>query len=337
MFFHHPAATTVLTIALACSNTALAGTAVHSGGSAVAVEPVVENKGVFDLSIQAGIETLSGDNTMQIGFPVQWVDGTSQAGPFPVSELVFPLESLYATFGLQADIQDRFIGDFSLSTNITEPDDHLTDRDWITVSNPNLLDIYSESEISSFDALLWSMDLSYKVLRTTKGWMAAGMGYQYQDFSYQARLLRQWSPSGLSGVDAVGDGRTAIDYSLTYSIPYFLVQGEVDLSPDFSFSGRLSFSPWVNAEDTDQHLLRGKENSGDLDGTSWTISLAGQYNVTDHWFSKAGFQYTGIQVDGDASASFYGQYNHTVTEAIDSSQSTFFLTAGYTFGPTGQQ
>ncbi len=95
----------------------------------------------------------------------------------------------------------------------------MKDSDWII---PGSLDIFSESEISDFDALIWDIDVEWVFMKRQVWEIYAGFGYQYQNFEYGAQGIYQYSPSGLPGVEAYGDGSVSITYEMTYRMPYFL-------------------------------------------------------------------------------------------------------------------
>lgn len=309
------------------------GTAVAPGS--IAIQPITTVEGGVSSWIAIGVEQWSGHNSYQIGYPVTFATG-SENGYFPFSKLEFPLDVPMAALRVGVDFHDRIPVFATLKKPLTDPGDRMIDQDWITPENPTQLDIFSESEISSFDATVFDIDAGYKVLRGEQGWLAAGAGYLYQNFDYEVRLIRQWSPSGQEGFDFLGDGRTALAYEISYQVPYVQLRGEFRPTPQALFQARVAYSPWVTAEDHDQHLLRYKDNKGDLDGDFLSLTLAGRYQFTPHWFVSAGYEYTRFDLDGTMNSELYGVYDHTVTEKVESSQSVIFLTAGYLFGPGGK-
>lgn len=309
---------------------------VQPAPTSITAQPVQEVHGAPEFQVHAGIEAWSGENTYKIGFPVTDVFGNHYDGYFPFSELKFPLDVYFGVVKVNAVVRDRFVFDALVKKNISDPDDYMEDRDWITESDPGRLDIYSNSEVTGFDGFVFDVDLGYKVFAGNKGWLAAGAGYMYQDFKYDTALVSQWSPSGLSGFDYAGDGTLSIAYDVNYRIPYFLLSGQMMLSPCFKFNARFAYSPWVSAENTDQHVLRSKVNRGDLDGDAIILAIDGLYDFSQHWFMTAGLSHTSIEADGDMSASFSGYYDHTVTEELESDQTALYLTIGYRFGPSAE-
>ncbi len=311
----------------------MAGTAVKSDETTISIQPVQQVQGEPKAWLHAGVESWSGDNTYQIGFPATDSFGNVYAGHFPISELKFPLDAVFGVIKLNTVIKDRLLFDVVFKKNLTEPDDYMEDRDWITESNPGQLDIYSDSEVTRFDGLVLDVDLAYKVFCGEKGWLAAGAGYMYQDFEWDTAVIRQWSPSGYPDFDYVGDGALSILYEVNYKMPYLLLIGQLDLNPNFRINGRFAYAPWVDAEDRDQHLLRYKENRGSYDGYAFMVAADAMYDFTQHWFMTAGVSHTSIDVDGEQGSSFFGYYDHTIQAEMESSQTAIYLTAGYRFGP----
>lgn len=286
-------------------------------------------------TISLGTEMMNGDTTYQIGFPVTTPDGIVYDGYFPFSELEWPLDVWLARLDGSAIINDQWRINVTLKKDLNTPGDNMADSDWITDSNPDRLDIYSESEISSFDAFIMDADIEWTFMKRDAISLYAGLGYIYQNLDYEGELIRQYSPSGLSGYDAVGDGRVGITYEMIYSIPYLKVGTDIQVSPKFTVAGSLGYSPVVNAEDTDNHLLRefgGKINSGDMDGDAFMIDLSGRYMFTPALFLEAGFEYLKIDVDGTQTQVYgWGFPLGTVAEEAESTQTSGYVSLGFKF------
>jgi hypothetical protein len=317
----------------------IAGTEVNPPPTSITIQPVQQLQGEPEFWLHAGVEVWNGDNTYKIGFPVSDFLGNYYEGYFPFSELKFPLDVVYGVLKFDAVIRDRFIINAQVKKDLSEPNDYLEDRDWLTETNPHQLDVYSESDVTEFEGYVLDADLAYKFLCRDKGWLAAGAGYMYQNFEYDTSLVRQWSPSGMPGFEYTGiDESTSIYYEVDYKIPYLLLSGEVMLNPQFKLNGRFAYAPWVTSDNRDQHRLRYKENrSGDLEGDGYMLSANAQYDFLPHWFITGGLSYTSLDLDGDMDATFFGVYDHTVHEELESEQTSFFLTLGYRLGPPPQQ
>ncbi|MDH3348042.1 MAG: omptin family outer membrane protease [Desulfobulbaceae bacterium] len=301
------------------------------------LRPVVKVEGQIQTWLNVGMETMTGHTTYQIGYPAVDRNGLGQDGYFPFSELEFPLDTTYATAHLLGIYDDRWVFNVTAKKNITDQDDDMIDKDWLTASNPSQLDVYSDSNVTSFDGLIVDVDLSHKLVDKSWGWMAGGVGFMYEKFDYATALKTQYSPSGYPGVYFEGANYDTLLYEVSYYMPYLLGSIHLEPSQKFTLDARLGYAPYVKAEDRDQHLLRYKENTGDMEGWAATASVSASYYFTPYWFAAAGLNHTTIDVEGDMSASFYGVYDHTVTEKATSSQTSAFLTAGYRFGPFTQE
>jgi len=286
-------------------------------------------------TLAAGAERMEGDTTYKIGYPITSPSGVTFDGYFPFSELEWPLDIWLARIDGSMVIKKKIRVNATVKKDLSDPNDNMIDSDWITESNPSQLDIYSESEISSFDALIYDIDVDWIFVRSEMVSVYAGLGFLYQDFDYDAKIISQTSPSGIPGFEAEGDGRVAIEYDITYTIPYLKIGTDFTFSPKFSMAGSFSFSPFVEAEDTDNHRLRengGKIATGDMDGDAIMFDLSAKYNFTPVIYVKAGFQYLKIEVDGTQTQVYgNGQPIGTVAEESESSQTSGFVLVGFDF------
>ena len=282
----------------------------------------------FDLSI--GTELMSGDTTYSIGGPIVYPDGSVVNAYFPFSQLEWPLDIWLARIDAGIDIGSSWRINAVVKKNINDPGDNMKDSDWII---PGRLDIFSESEISDFDALIWDIDVEWVFMKRQVWEIYAGFGYQYQNFEYEAQGIYQYSPSGLPGVEAYGDGSVSITYEMTHRMPYFLMGTDFQVTPNFTLAGSFAYSPWVDAADEDFHLARTPVlvSQGDMDGDGYMIDVAGTYRFLSSWFLKAGFHYLRIAVDGSQNQSFGGAANGTVRENSESNQTSGYLSVGFTF------
>jgi hypothetical protein len=294
------------------------------------------NKLMFhNFIITIGTEKMLGNTVYQIGYPATEPDGTTYVGYFPFSELEWPLDILLVKIEAAVNIGDSWQINGVLKKDLTDPDDNMKDSDWITSSDPGRLDVYSESDISKFDALIFDFDAEWTFFKNKKWSVYAGFGYQNQKFEYSANLIRQYSPSGLTGFDGYGDGQVGITYEITYSMPYIKIGNEFQFNEELNLEGSLALSPLVNAEDEDNHLLRengGKIAKGDMEGGAFMIDLSASYKFSQSWFLDGGLQYTYIKVSGDQ-VQVYGNGERigTVSEESKSTQTSIYLSAGYIF------
>ncbi len=293
----------------------------------------IENSPKWTISI--GTEILDGDTTYQIGYPLT-MNGRTYEGYFPFSELKWPLDVVMARFAASASFSGNIKVNTSFKKNVTEPDDKMEDSDWITASNPSRLDIFSTSNISDFNGMIFDFDVEYTFIERPQFSFYGGVGYQYQRFDYDAKLIRQYSPSGLSGYDYVGDGsRVGVAYDITYHMPYLMVGTDLKLAENFTLTGSLAFAPYVKAKDKDQHLLReygGKLTNGDMDGIAFWTDISGKFQFTPIWFVELGFHAAKIDVDGTMKQSYvwFGHFASNKVES-ESTQVSGYLNIGASF------
>jgi hypothetical protein len=290
-------------------------------------------KEVFTIAI--GAERMTGSTTYQIGYPYTPAGGSQQNGYFPFSKLEWPLDTWLARLDASFNMGDSWRINGVLKKNLTDPGDTMKDSDWITASNPGRLDVYSESNISKFDAWIFDIDVEWAFLKVQSWSLYAGLGWQFQKFYYEAKLIHQYSPSGLAGYDAYGDGRVGITYEITYNMPYLKIGTDFHIKDKFTLDGSFAWSPIVKAKDENHHLLRehgGKICTGDMNGNAYMFNLSAKYTFMPSWFLKGGFVYTKISVDGDQ-YQIYGDGTQigTVKEESDSTQTSYYLMVGYTF------
>jgi outer membrane protease len=104
---------------------------------------------------------MSGNTTYQIGFPVTLPNGTQSAGYFPFSKLEWPLNIWLARIDAGLNIGDSWRINGVLKKNLSNPGSKMKDSDWLTISDPNQLDVYSESDISKFEAWIFDIDVEW--------------------------------------------------------------------------------------------------------------------------------------------------------------------------------
>jgi outer membrane protease len=287
-----------------------------------------------DIRLSAGIGYLQGDTTYQIGGNFESPQlGTSDL-QFPLSELSWPLNVVTGSVDLTASYW-RLSGAASYKMSLSEPKQKMEDSDWgvFDGSPPDQLDVYSETGVD-LDAKIIDANLNFEFLKY-QGWgMQIGLGYLWQDFSFVASNLNQWYPSyPLTPHDYVS-GRV-ITYDVTYKIPY------AELAFNFytkKIKGAITyqFSPFVNAQDEDKHLLRSKISKGDSDGYMNAGLFNISYNFTKHIFAGFDFSYMQIQTKGtqtqhqlatEEGAEWWGDIDNEIfSEQIESA-----ISVGYKF------
>ncbi|MGX9726419.1 MAG: omptin family outer membrane protease [Candidatus Electronema sp. VV] len=283
------------------------------------------------LDIALGVEAMGGESSYAIGGAAVYADCTSSSEIFPMSELEWPLDIWLARLDLGWTFSPAWRISGSLKTNFTDPDENIIDRDWLTPQLPQRLDVYSESEVSSLDALIFDIAVEWTFWQRELWSLSAGAGWQRQHFEYQGQTASQHSPSGLSGYDFQGGGGTGLAYELTYSMPYLLLGSEYQLLPQLRLAGSVALAPLISAEDETLLLLRSKRAVGDLDGSAWLLDLSGIYYLTPWWHVKAGLHQVWIDVDGEQHQTVNGKALGKIGMEAESRQTSGYLSLGYSF------
>jgi len=283
----------------------------------------------FDFAI--GTELMAGDTTYSIGGNIVYADGEAETVMFPVSELEWPLDIWLARLDAGFTITPSWRINGTLKMDISDPDDHMLDSDWLTPSNPGQLDIFSETNISDFDALIWDIDVEWSFYQTDQWSLYTGVGYLYQNFEYEGQAISQYSPSGLLGYDYTGNGEVGITYEMTYDMFYLLVGSDFQVTPQFALSGSFAFSPFTSGEDEDHHLLREKVSYGDMDGTAVMFDLSATYHFLPSLYVEAGYEFVSISVDGTQDQLANGVPLGQIDIESESTQNSGYLTVGYQF------
>ena len=283
------------------------------------------------LDLALGLEAMSGESSYAIGGSAVSASGSSSSEVFPLSTLEWPLDIWLARLDLGWTFSPVWRISGSLKTNLTDPDEKIIDRDWLSTSTAQQPDIYSESEVSSLDALIFDIALEWTFWQRELWSLYTGAGWQRQHFEYQGWTVSQYSPSGLPGYNYQGNGGAGMAYDLTYSMPYLLLGSEYQLLPQLRLAGSIAAAPLISAEDETLLLLRNKQASGDLDGSAWLLDLSGIYYLTPWWHVKAGLHQVWIDVDGEQHQTVNGKPVGTIGMEAESKQTSGYLSLGYSF------
>ncbi len=281
------------------------------------------------LDLSFGLERMEGDLTSSIGGEINHANGQGENIFFPISELEWPLDLLLARFDGSLTVNPMWRINGTLKTAVDDPDEAMIDRDWF--SSDGGPDVYSESSISEFEALILDVDFEWTYLRQGPWSLYTGVGYLHQKFEYEGDLIVQYSPSGITGYNYVGNGSTGMSYDTTFSMIYFLLGADIQLTSQLDFSGKFSVAPLASSEDELHHLYYNKVSTGDLEGTAYMFELSSNLQLTPWWFVKVGLQYTNISVDGDQYQVLGGVPLGQVEQEVETVQTSGYISMGYSF------
>ena len=290
--------------------------------------------------ITVGIGKLGGDTTYQIGGTIATPLGIGQLH-FPISELEFPLDVWMVSVEGSKEFAEKWKMSVGVKKNITTDAGKMKDSDWgayfldgYAWAEKDTLDIYSESD-AELDALIMDIDLRYRFYEKPSWAFFAGLGYIHQNFDYEISNLDQWYPSSTYyfGADLPHDyvSGKVLTYEITYSIPYIEIGLQGTFKQNFSVETSLGYSPIVEAEDEDVHILRDRVSKADCEGDAILFSLRARFDFSKNWLVMAEFDYTKIEADGTSRTYVGGAYSHTIDQEITSEQIFAGLSVGYAF------
>jgi len=290
--------------------------------------------------ITVGIGKLGGDTTYQIGGTVVTPLGSGQLH-FPISELEFPLDVWMASLEGSKEFAEKWKVSVGVKKNITSDAGKMKDSDWgayfldgYAWAEKDTLDIYSESD-AELDALIMDINLRYRFYEKPSWAFFAGLGYIRQNFDYEISNLNQWYPSSTYyfGVDSPHDfvSGKVLTYEIKYSIPYIEIGLQGAFKKKFSVETSLGYSPIVDAEDEDVHILRDRVSKADCEGDAILFSLRARFDFSKNWLVMGEFDYTKIEVEGTSKTYDGGAYSHTIDQEITSEQIFAGLSVGYAF------
>lgn len=283
------------------------------------------------LDLALGLEAMTGDTKYSIGGNAVLANGTRTTELSPASTLEWPLDIWLAKIDAGWTFNPAWRVNGTVKTNLSDPNESIIDRDWLTSSMPQRVDVYSASDVSSLDALIIDIDLEWTFWQQGLWSAYAGAGYQHQKFAYKGGSTVQHSPSGLTGYNYSSGNRTAVTYDLTYSMPYLLLGSEYQLTPQLRLTGNLSVAPLISAEDETLLLLRNKTTQGDLDGFACLIDLSGIYYLTPWWYLEAGLHHVWTDVEGEQYQMLGDQALGKIDMEAESKQTSGYLSVGYSF------
>lgn len=256
------------------------------------------------------------------------------------SELVFPLQGLLA--GLQGrlslgagDDGGRWVFEGSARHSLTEATGTMEDSDWfegqlevdaVGATHPGK-DIYSRSK-ASLQALVLEARAAREYALTPALRVAPLAGVLYQSFEYSVRDVRQvgygpWEP-GFTG-DVSG---RALTYEVAYRAIYVGARGELSLGEGISGVLDAWFSPFAQARDRDDHLLRGKLSETEADGRAGQVSLEGRIALGPEDALVLQGSLVAFSARGKQTFRFYAGPSAGATGEVDARLTSLRYTAG---------
>ena len=261
--------------------------------------------------VSGGVDAMGGHSTYGIGGRVNYADGSTTVAPFPVSELVFPMQVFLAAMTVEAELARTWRFRADVGMNITDQAGVMTDSDWGTnprdIPNedyrPGSLDIYSTSD-ADLNSLMASVSLQRRVLTRDGIALFAGAGYMYRHLDWTTSHLDQWEPAWNEylGEDAghiTWDGHV-LTYQVWYRAAFLEMSAEKDVGDHLRLELDLRYMPWVDVEDQDNHLVRNPpiRAIGEHTGPGVGVTVRGRYALKGRKFLSAKAEYLIINANG---------------------------------------
>ena len=276
------------------------------------------------LSLETG--KIDGDTTYVISGP--------QSGGFK-SELIFPIQQQVMELGYQLPLGKYKIEslNFSLLKNIEDESGTFIDSDWL-YSYSSEKAIYSESD-NYLD--FYTVDLAvdfFPLYNSDSGnsYFNLSAGYQKQDFDFDVYNLEQINY--LTDRESIVPGKV-LTYQIEYSFPYLALNWQKKSKQAQAWNYRISlgFSPFLKAEDRDDHILRDKLSYIEADGEALLAELDLSYNFSSNFAFFAAWDYLSLAADGTQTQKNYSGtvLFENIDAEISSKQSLFSAGMSYKF------
>ncbi|MCK5125743.1 MAG: omptin family outer membrane protease [candidate division Zixibacteria bacterium] len=248
------------------------------------------------------------------------------------SELQFPLDMMLAGFRLQLDKRASKGIPWSLSieylTNLNDPHGAMEDTDWIIYSTydyfKDMKFSYTKSDVDLVSHFAEAI-LSIPVLSKNKFQFTAVGGFQYRRYSFNVYGVDGWYINSqgrqINFVDYQND--KVGKYRAIYMIPYLGLGGELHYSKNTVYL-LAKATPFVFADDFDDHLLRFKTGEGDCSGMFLAVESGVDWLLTkgdnlSNWAIEIRAEYSLISTNGEQIQTWYG--DDPASEADDTGES----------------
>jgi outer membrane protease len=286
------------------------------------------------LGLQTGY--ITGNTTYHISFSEEVLgvvyNGDSEL-EFPLDNFLWGIEGGVGYKNINNEKQDRARLTLRWLTDVNNGAGKMKDSDWLNdaydiyyygITHPGL-DIYSESD-ADLDTNMVDVNYTFNFCPTENISIGSTIGYKYQKFKYDISNLNQvgYGPYEDDYTGSVS-GRV-LDYKVEYKIPYLGLSTDLLLGDKFQLNLQFGYSPWADAKDRDDHLLRYKLSTADCDGDAYLINLNANWEFLPAWILQVGSEYVNIDTDGTQHQFFYaGDYVGTTYDVDDKITSKYYL------------
>ena len=287
------------------------------------------------LNVEAGIDYVTGNSTYSIGYEVTLPDGTSGYIPWTISELKFPLNTLWAFANFGLNISDAISFHAYINKNIIPESGKMEDSDWIY--SPLIKDVFSLSD-TKLNGIMIDIDFQYRPFNFLNIIsFGFGLGFIYNGFDFEAGNTDQWNPSDPSEPHWTTNV-TTITYSVKYYMPYIEIVSKAKFLDNINVSLAIGFSPYSFGNDIDDHIIRSKKSEGNGDGTGWKVLANAQYFILQNLYINLYLKYINISLSGRSKQTRYADTSEgpagpiaTIDEKISTDYGIIGLSLGYSF------
>lgn len=255
--------------------------------------------------------------TAKLDGHTQYIIQGDQSGGFK-SKLIFPLEQVIYKFDYSVNLNNYLLESIKL-TMLKSRDSYdysgkFLDSDWLYSRYEAGKDIYSESDayldFRSLEAeVIFTEFYQNSILKSN-----LSLGYLDQSFDFIVKDLFQYNYYNNTATEIEGE---VLAYRVDYNLPYLGLQ----LSSINSKSGKLNYtlkfrySPFLKAEDFDDHILRDKLSYIDAEGSAYLLGAEFSYQISKNLNLLLAYDYAKFEASGTQIQTNY--YDTVLFEDID--------------------
>ena len=253
------------------------------------------SNGMLALSVQLGTGLAQGE-AREVVYAADEL-----GGEFKLSELFWDIDDVVMAGGsLSLQIGPRYRVQASYWAAVTEGSGRMDDYDWLLGPDTPWSD-WSLSDVEVQDSYAFDLNVAAEVFRQDALGVSAVLGYRQDQWSWEDQALRFiYSENGFR--DSVGEigGEPSITYEQQFRIPYVGVAATLT-GAKAALEIYFHYSPLVEAEDHDVHLLRNTTFDTEAsDGDYFGTGLRAGYRFTPRFTANAAAEWQVIpEMRGD--------------------------------------
>lgn len=304
----------LLCVALLTLSGAVGAQAMHAGEGL----PVVSN-GLLSVSAQASVGLLNGTAQENVYYSAQ---GDRQL----LSQLDWDLHNVVLVGAeISVVLQNYFWVNAGLWGAATQGGGQMTDSDWLLEQPGSPWTDWSLSSVDVTRAWLLDLNINFEMTRFGALGLRGIAGYKYNTWRWEDHGIQHiyssnpTVPGGFRNDVAADSSETGIIYEQDFHIPYIGVGLNYARGP-WNLDAFVLYSPYVIANDNDQHLIRNLDFKETFTGGEYIgLGLRGTYTFPYNFFAT-------LALDGQIIPEIYG--DQSVTDTLTGQTDTTHGTAG---------